>query len=431
MVQGISTGLKGLFAVVSLICVAAIFLSSSRYGSGSNYTRKAQNEEVDPPLGPADFKSWRKHAVTELQPEIRRNCQRIFEGNSKEIKRLKNASAHWKNGMTDEDLHKLTSNCSWVRETFESNFYTTILEKSIPIAFTFTVYNSPQQVIRLLKVLYRSINQYCIHVDSKSSPTFKETFSNIARCLKNVFMATESYFVQWGRAGVMKAQMQCLRDLATVREKLPQEKKWKYAINLCGKELPIITNHEIVSHLVKLNGSSAINAALMGNSNREWRRLRNQEIPFKLPYYKSQSNIAVSFQFAKFLLSNKKALALFEFFKKCKSPEEHFYATVFRMPGVPGGFNSNLPQKFYVNVERAFWMFKAMACSGRTVHNICIVTAGDMKAVLKLSNFGAGAMFHNKYFMNDDHVVMDCAEERLIQHNIAEYQNDNTVDSEK
>jgi len=418
--------LKGIFVVLVLICVVAMFLLFYSSSTGTiNNLHEAKSDEETPSLGPADFKSWKKHAVTALKPEMRKNCQKIMEGNKEEIKRVANASAHWKNKVKDGDLHRLTANCSWVRETFENNLYTTTLEKSFPIAFSFTVYNSPQQVVRLLKVLYRSINQYCIHVDTKSSPAFRETLSNIAKCLENVHMATVSYFVSWGRAGVMKAQMQCLRDLAKVRDTLPQEKKWKYSINLCGKELPISTNHEIVSHLLKLNGSSAINAFQMGKSSREWRRLGKQAIPFKLPYFKSQSNIAMSFEFIKFLLSSEKAKVLYKFFSKCKSPEEHFYATVFRMPGVPGGFDPNLPPKFYVNVERAFWMFKPTACNGRTVHNICIVTAGDMKAVLKISNFGASAMFHNKYFMKDDHAVMDCAEERIVWHNMAEYQEEN------
>ncbi len=114
------------------------------------------------------FKSWGLRAITILEPNIQKNCQKIFKGDKQEAKRVLEESAKWINPVQDTDLLKLTENCLWVRNTFGDNLYTTKLEKSFPIAFTFTIYNSPQQVLRLLKVLYRSVNTYCIHVDPKS-----------------------------------------------------------------------------------------------------------------------------------------------------------------------------------------------------------------------------------------------------------------------
>lgn len=35
-----------------------------------------------------------------------------------------------------------------------------------------------------------------------------------------------------------------------------------------------------------------------------------------------------------------------------------------------------------------------------------------------------GALFHNKYFMERDHTVMDCIEEELISRNKLEYERD-------
>ena len=37
------------------------------------------------------------------------------------------------------------------------------LERSFPVAYTFVVYNSPQQILRLLRYLYRPTNFYCIY----------------------------------------------------------------------------------------------------------------------------------------------------------------------------------------------------------------------------------------------------------------------------
>ena len=35
-----------------------------------------------------------------------------------------------------------------------------------------------------------------------------------------------------------------------------------------------------------------------------------------------------------------------------------------------------------------------------------------------------GAMFHNKYYMERDHTVMDCIEEELVSRNKQEYEKD-------
>ena len=414
-------GLKPFLTVVVVVSVTSILLVSLMSGRSNKII--AISEETSSPA-PLYFKSWEGGAVTALKPQIAKNCRKIIEGDLEEARRVQRESAKWKNPTSDQDLHRFTANCSWVRESFEGNLYTTRLEQSFPIAITFTIYNSPQQVVRLLKVLYRRTNQYCIHIDSESSRVFKGIFSNIAKCLDNVHMATTSYRIRWGDSGVMKAQMQCLRDLVELRYKLPQEKKWNYAINLCGKELPINTNHEIVSHLVKLNDSSAINAFEVKKSANDWKRLKNKKIPFHLPFYKSQSNIAVSFPFAEFLFKNATARKLYKFFLKCNKPEEHFYAAAFRISGAPGGFNPNLPKKLYIKVEKCFWMFGSAKCSGRVVHNVCIVTTSDLNAVLRNSKFGQSGMFHNKYFMEDDHAIMDCVEEMTVEKNRREYYKD-------
>ncbi len=407
--------------VIVVVCVLSIL----RYSRFSTQTRAGSSDRGREDV--VTFKSWRLRAITILEPNIQKNCQKIFKGDKQEAKRVLEESAKWINPVQDTDLLKLTENCLWVRNTFGDNLYTTKLEKSFPIAFTFTIYNSPQQVLRLLKALYRSVNTYCIHVDPKSDQTFIDIFGNIAKCLSNVHMASKLYKVTWGDNGVMKAQMQCLSDLVKVQKELPQERKWKYSINLCGKELPIITNHEIVVYLLKLNGSSDINVFELDKKAQEWRRLKGRKIPFNLPYYKSQSNIAVSFQFAKHLLTDRKALDLYKFFLNCRMPEEHYYATVYKLPNFPGGFNAELPKGLYVPVERAFWRFKngKAQCHGRIVHNICIVNAADLNHVMTRSNYGTAGMFHNKYFMEDDHTVMDCVEEMIVEKNIEEHERDN------
>ena len=47
----------------------------------------------------------------------------------------------------------------------------------------------------------------------------------------------------------MEAQMRCMTDLVKFRAK--EKYKWKYVINLCGKELPLMTNREMVKRLIR------------------------------------------------------------------------------------------------------------------------------------------------------------------------------------
>ena len=375
---------------------------------------------------PTGFKAWNDGVVTVVKPvNLLRNCSKIFSGDKEEINKVVTQSARWKNALTDKELLKRTENCSWVREYFKDNLYVTNLERTFPIAFSFNVYQRPQQVMRLLKFLYRPHNTYCIHPDRKSDSTFSSILINTAKCLDNVHIASKRESVYWGHFSLMESQMNCLSDLVHIRDGQREQEKWKYVINLCGKELPLTTNHEMVFHLSKFNGSSVI--LIKEVSRDDMTRLRRKKVPFNLPYYKSSTHMAISYDFAYYLLTDSIAIILRNFFKGCRIPEEHFYATLFMKPGVPGGFNPKLPKELYFEIDQYFWLVhKTGPCSGKIVHDICVVTAGDLKRIIEASDNGRKALFHNKYFTELDHTNMDCMEERLVARNKKEYENDCT-----
>ena len=381
------------------------------------------------------FEGWRHGLVTILKPEIKKDCQEIAEGKADEIRRVKADAAQWKNELSDNDFLLKTLNCSWVKEYFTNNLYTTKLEHSFPIAFTFLIHNSPQQVVRLLKLLYRPHNLYSIAPDLKSPPEFIATFRNIANCLDNVHIVSKLQDVQWGHRSILEAQMQMYRDLLKIREKQAKHLKWKYVINVSGKELPLNSNHEIVSRLVRLNGTSAVHAHTVPLSKKDVHdRLKHQTIPFSLHFYKSLIHVTLSFDFVYFLFTNSTAIQLYQFFKGVNFPEEHYIATVYRIPNVPGGFNSSLPQSHYFMTDKCLWRTKdfvaknGLQCSGSIVHDICIVDVGDLLSVLNTTDYGKKALFQNKYFMENDHVIMDCMEERIIAKNKFEYDEDCNTD---
>ena len=356
------------------------------------------------------------------------NCSKLFAGDEREIQR---ANKMKKNAISDELMLEKVRNCSWLNYFLEESLYNSELEKSFPLAFTFVVYNSPQQVLRLLHLLYRPQNSYCIHYDAKSTDEFKEFFNCIANCRGNVIIASRQESVVWGHYSVLGAQMNCMKDLLNLRTQ--QEHKWKYLLNLCGKELPLITSREMVSRLMSLNGSSSVLTYKQSDDltmsrikykvklNKEKTKLVSTsdllgDPPFPISqYYKSLSYVALSYQFADFLHTNATAVKIHEFFKNCANPEEHFYATIFMLPEVPGGYNQKMRTKMkYFNLENTFWIYGNKTCHGKVIHHICILGVGDLsRAVQKAGRH----FFHNKYFMEYDHVVMDCMEERIVQMN--------------
>ena len=370
---------------------------------------------------PSEFRAWRDGVVTPLTPVIQRNCSKLFAGNHEETARVKEKMASWKNPVSDEELLKNSSDCAWVRQYFNNNLYITKLEKSFPIAFSFLIHNSLQQVVRLLRFLYRPHNTYCIHADKKSSSSYKQTFHNLASCLGNIVIPETEISVRWGHHSIMDAQMLCLKELVSRRESQPEPAKWKYVINLCGKEFPLATTHEIVSKLTKLNGSASFMTARTDKNRVSNWRLKGKTIPHNFVYYKSMTYGAISYTFAHFLLTNDTAQELYKFFQGCDMPEEHFYATLYRVPGVPGGYDPKL-QPLYFHIDFYIWLTGSKRhCGGKNVHAICVVSVDELQEIVRRTEDGHAYVFHNKYFMGVDHVVMDCAEEKMVTRNKLEY----------
>ena len=392
------------------------------------------------------FKAWKSGLVTVLEPVIPRDCRKLMAGDEAETRRIRAASKVWKNALTDTKFLLQTKDCLRLRNTFSNSLYNTVEERNFPLAFTFVVNDSPQQVFRLLKLLYRPQNTFCIHYDVKTSPTVHQMFDNLARCFNNVMIASKLEDVVWGYNTIMEAQMNCLHDLHRYRSTQPAALKWRYVINLCGKELPLVTNQELVLHLKALKGSSSV-VTHKASEEEVRKRIRYKAVlnkrrtravtssiplgspPFDIKIYKGSSYNAFSYVFADFLLTDTKAQIIHRFFLDCKNPEEHFYASVFMMHGVPGGYNRQLSEhKSYVRVARAIWCSEDRKCSfgfychGQVLHDVCITDSADLPAIMKSS--ADGHMFHNKYFSEMDHTVMDCMEERIVAENKEDYGQD-------
>ncbi|VDK34959.1 unnamed protein product [Dibothriocephalus latus] len=142
------------------------------------------------------------------------------------------------------------------RDLFPTKVPLTTEELAFPLAFAISVFQSINQVARLLRLIHRPHNFYVIHVDQKSPLEFYEAVQEIAKCFDaNVAVVprNESIKVVWGDYTVLEQELVSARMLL-------QAGKWRYLINLTGQEMPLKTNLELVQALRMLNGSNIVEA---------------------------------------------------------------------------------------------------------------------------------------------------------------------------
>ena len=388
------------------------------------------------------IKTWGKGVITELKPRIRADCELMRRDNRAEIKRVKKEISSWQNSESEEEWRESLSDCEKVVSDFSNNFYNSPEEQEFPIAYILVIYTNPQQMVRLIKALWRPQNLFCIHPDAKQSEEFIGVFRQLSKCLDNIFLPTKLEKVYYQHHTIMDSQLNCYEDLLMY----PPD-RWKYVINLCGRELPLKTNREIVRSLKKLNGGSAIESkhlqskGALARDRFYWKAAENYTSgklhythkrldPPPIPVYKSFNFIAVSRPFVNFFVNDKKAIDFRNYLKDVKIPEEEFYASLIHLPGVPGGLP---PHRIPIpTIDKYIWMNKYTrtrsrqeSCEGKMVHFICIVGVGDLDQIYRWGvNRKPPVFFFNKYFMEYDHVVMDCIEEQLLHQNMKEHETD-------
>ena len=402
------------------------------------------------------FHSWQNGMVTQMGKPLKRDCQKLRKTPLREM-RESNLNAQlkiWKSTNPWEAFALKYKNisCDEIRDEFRNNFYVSQVEKDFPIAYIFVVYTNAGQVLRLLKSIYRPQNLYCIHPDTRQGNGFKEFFTAVAKCLDNVFVVSKPVRVYYGHMSITNAQLQCMQDL----EKYP-ESRWKYAINLCGREIPIKTNREIVESLLKLKGYSALNMYPLPKSY--WNKRfaykfhlndssmvlteeKQAKPPKGIKLYKSMNFIAASRAFVNFLLHHPLSHELHSYLWTVYAPEEHFYSSLYALPQAKGGQPPTelLGEHDIPTVDNFIWLIKnwqrqhvAEFCPGqKVIHSICILSALDLDKIEQLGvRSRQPVFFFNKYFLEWDPTPMDCMEERLVEANMEEYRRDCMTNTSK
>ena len=205
------------------------------------------NEQDGEFLSPNDVYSFPVNGV---------NCDALFHGDSRAISKAIEYQSKAErynprlNQMPEGYLINKTKDC--LNYAKENHFITKPVsreEEDFPLAFSLLVYKDIDQVERLMRVIYRPQNYYCIHVDLKAEKDFFENMKAFARCFPNVFLTEKRIDVRWGTFSVLEPELVCMEELL-------RYKAWEYFINLTGQEFPLQTNLDLVRIMKIFNGAN-------------------------------------------------------------------------------------------------------------------------------------------------------------------------------
>ncbi|NWS99158.1 GCNT3 acetylglucosaminyltransferase, partial [Mionectes macconnelli] len=373
----------------------------------------------------------RRYRALELPPGHAINCSGVVRGDRRAIEeaQLRNLEvANRRAPLTPGHYLNLTRDCGAFRETRRFiEFPLSQEEAEFPIAYSMVIHNKIEMFERLLRSLYAPQNVYCVHVDSKSPAAFQEAVRAIAGCFPNVFVASRLENVVYASWSRLQADLNCMRDL--LRLPVP----WRYLLNTCGTDFPIKTNAEIVRALKVLQGRNSLESEKPSAAKRaRWRyhhevgkaisRTNREKLPPPLnyPMFTGNAYIVVTRGFVRHIFENPTARKFLEWAKDTYSPDEHVWATLTRMPGVPGAVPHN--DKFQLSDMNALprlvkWEYLEgdtskgapyPPCTGRHQRSVCIYGAGDVPWMLQQHHLLA-----NKFDPEVDDAAILCLEEHL------------------
>ncbi|XP_062984013.1 beta-1,3-galactosyl-O-glycosyl-glycoprotein beta-1,6-N-acetylglucosaminyltransferase 4 [Elgaria multicarinata webbii] len=385
---------------------------------------------VEPFLSTSSFvKNKYTHFKKDSQYEI--NCSSIYDqepveiGKSLEIKRKEIID------LDDEDVVAMTSNCQIYRTIRGYHLKPISLEEEkFPLGYSLVVHKDAMMVERLIHTIYNSQNVYCLHYDQKSSSTFKHALENLAKCFPNIFIASKLEVVEYASISRLQADLNCLSDL--LKSSIP----WKYVINLCGQDFPLKSNFELVSELKKLNGGNMLETVKPSSSKKERfiYHYKLQEMPsvyMKMPVKTNISkdppphNIDVFVgsayfvlcrAFVQYVLESSLALDFFEWSKDTYSPDEHFWASLVRVPGTPGHISreaqdiTDLQSKTRLVKWNYLEEHLYPPCTGTHLRSVCIYGAAELRWLINY-----GHWFANKFDSKVDPVLIKCLAEKLAE----------------
>ncbi|XP_069480446.1 beta-1,3-galactosyl-O-glycosyl-glycoprotein beta-1,6-N-acetylglucosaminyltransferase 3-like [Ambystoma mexicanum] len=367
-----------------------------------------------------------------LSPTDGTNCSRILRG---DIEALQQAArqrlevAHKHQPITEGFYLNQTQDCNSYRAS--RRFMPVALsleEEAFPIAYSMVIHKNIEMFERLLRSLYAPQNIYCVHVDAKAPTPFLQAVQAIANCFPNVFVASKLEKVIYASWSRVQADLNCMEDL--LKSPVP----WRYLINTCGTDFPIKTNGEMVRALCVLNGRNSMESERTSEyKKKRWQlqhKVENSNIlqtgvakappPISSPMFSGSAYIVVSREFVRAVFEEPVVRKLVEWEQDTYSPDEHLWATLHRMPEVPGSIPHN--NKYELSDMNALprlvkWQYMEgdvtkgapyPPCTGAHQRSVCIYGAGDLHWMLQQHHLLA-----NKFDPSVDNTAIQCLEEYL------------------
>ncbi|KAK4473914.1 hypothetical protein MN116_003239 [Schistosoma mekongi] len=284
-------------------------------------------------------------------------------------------------------------------------------EEQFPLAFSISVHKNIKQVSRLLRLIYRQHNVYCIHVDFKSSQTFYDEVIKLAKCFGSnviVINRSESVNVRWGYYSILEAFLLCTDKLMKTSQYI-----WKYILNVSGQELPLRTNWELVAALKAINGSNVVEGIGPKHNPSRWPK---KNFSFPIVWNKGSFYMALKREFVNFYKTNSKAKLILDAIKAekhlQKHPDELYFPTLNYNPqfGAPGAcLNNNLKKNLSLSsssfIARYVIWGKKNCLSHYVHHSVCIIGIVHLPVISSRMEF-----FINKFHENFQPIAYDCTE---------------------
>ncbi|TNN13133.1 N-acetyllactosaminide beta-1,6-N-acetylglucosaminyl-transferase [Schistosoma japonicum] len=285
-------------------------------------------------------------------------------------------------------------------------------ERQFPLAFSLSIHENIEQVSRLLRLIYRPHNLYCIHVDLKSPQAFYDEVMELATCFgSNVILVnrSESINIHWGYYSLLEAFLLCADKLIKNTDYM-----WKYLLNVSGKELPLRTNWELVTALKAINESNIIEGLGLTPNPSRWPKM---VFSFPFTWSKGSFYVAVKREFVRFYQTDPKAKEILNAMKAerylRKHPDELYFSTLNYNPqlGAPGACNlpnnSDSRNKF---LARYVTWYDKECVSSRLQRGVCIIGINHLSFITSQVE-----LFANKFHHDFEPIAYDCTEYYIMR----------------
>ncbi|VDL65201.1 unnamed protein product, partial [Hymenolepis diminuta] len=267
------------------------------------------------------------------------------------------------------------------------------------IAYTLVVHKDIKQIARLLRMIYRKNNYYCIHPDVKSGKRFAKALEGLISCFgPNVELVPKNkrVAVHWGDETVLLPQLIC------GEQALRRHSTWRYLINMVGQEFPLRTNLEIIAALKALNGSNLVEGFPVGKFIK---RTKNKTLPLNATWIKGGICGAFRREFMEVAVLGKRMGIIRDFMLQPKmfdNPDEFYFNTLnfnphLKLPGSCLVFPTPSAENGMGHLAKyAIWHGYPISCDTKYVRSICILGNPHVEELKKAPHLLANK-FHANY----------------------------------